>query len=447
MSTAILGLSRYLLIIFILFYTLHCFIVFAYPDEDDRRVYYVTQNILMVFIHVLGFYVLSVRSGRPDLLFICALQEIMFLAVIILYKILYPEASRLVVNNMCMLLAISFIMLTRLSYVRSIRQFVSAVFALLLTLVIPYIIVKIRLYQRFSLWYGVAGIVILLAVMTLGTVTNGSRITLTVAGITFQPSELVKILFVFFVAGMLTDKAHLNEETGRPDKVQLLSILIIAGLHILILALSKDLGSALIFFVVFVFMLYAALKTPLVLAAGGVSFILASAAGYTMFSHVRTRVRAWLDPMGDIEGSGYQISQSLFAIGTGSWFGMGLLMGSPDKIPVVAADFIFAAISEEMGCLFSLCLILICVSNFLMFMNISMTIRHPYYRLISLGLAVNYGFQMFLTIGGVTKFIPLTGVTLPLVSYGGTSILSTLVVFSIIQGLYIMHHREFHAAH
>ncbi len=150
------------------------------------------------------------------------------------------------------------------------------------------------------------------------------------------------------------------------------------------------------------------------------------------------RVAAWRDPFADIEGKGYQLSQSLFAIGTGSWAGMGLLMGSPDKIPVVEADFIFSAIAEEMGCLFAICLILICLSNFLMFMNISMSIGNGYFKVISLGLAVNYGFQVFLTIGGVTKLIPLTGVTLPLVSFGGTSVMSTLFMFAIIQGLYII---------
>ena len=210
----------------------------------------------------------------------------------------------------------------------------------------------------------------------------------------------------------------------------------------LILVFSKDLGGALIFFVVYVFMIYAATKKPVCLVGGAAGGVLATFIGYRLFAHVRTRFVAWRDPWSVIQGQGYQITQSLFAIGTGSWFGMGLMQGSPDKIPIVAADFIFSAISEEMGCLFSLCMVLICISNFLMFMNISMAVSDNYYRLISLGLAVNYGFQMFLTVGGVTKFIPLTGVTLPLVSYGGTSVLSTLIMFSIIQGIYIMRYSD-----
>ena len=439
MANAVLGLSRYLLTIFIIFYTFHCFVVFIFKSEEDRTVFYVIQNILMVFTHVLGFYVLSERSGNRDLLFICAFQEVMFFALIILYRMLYPKASRLITNNVCFMLAVSFIILTRLSYVKAMKQFVIVAVSLVLTLVIPFVISRLEfILKRYTLYYGVGGIIILLAMMTRGAVTNGSKITLTIGGMTFQPSEIVKVLFVFFIAGMLSDEESTDPDTGLPDRNRIISALLISALHILILAMCKDLGTAMIFFVVALFMIYASLKKPVILAGGLGLGVLASVAGYRLFSHVRVRVAAWRDPFLDIEGKGYQLSQSLFAIGTGSWAGMGLLMGSPDKIPVVEADFIFSAISEEMGCLFSICLILICLSNFLMFMNISMSIRDQYFKVISLGLAVNYGFQVFLTIGGVTRLIPLTGVTLPLVSYGGTSIMSTLIMFAIIQGLYII---------
>ena len=110
----------------------------------------------------------------------------------------------------------------------------------------------------------------------------------------------------------------------------------------------------------------------------------------------------------------------------------------PNKIPVVSKDFIFAAISEEMGGVFALCLIMVCVSCFFMIMNVAMKLRDSFYRLAAVGLGTLYALQVFLTIGGVIKLIPSTGVTLPLVSYGGSSLLSTLIVFGIIQGLYIM---------
>lgn len=136
------------------------------------------------------------------------------------------------------------------------------------------------------------------------------------------------------------------------------------------------------------------------------------------------------------------MAQSLLAIGTGGWLGMGLCQGSPESIPVAAEDFIFSAIVEELGLIFGLCLILVCVSCYIMFLNIAMQLRNRFYKLVALGLGTCYIFQVFLTIGGVTKFIPSTGVTLPLVSYGGSSILSTLIMFAIIQGLYILREDE-----
>ena len=151
---------------------------------------------------------------------------------------------------------------------------------------------------------------------------------------------------------------------------------------------------------------------------------------------------AWRNPLSVIDNEGYQICQSLFAIGTGGWFGMGLYQGLPNKIPVVEQDFVFSAISEELGGIFALCLIMVCISCFLMFFNIAMQMKNQFYKLVALGLGTVYGFQVFLTIGGVTKFIPSTGVTLPLVSYGGSSMLSTMILFGIIQGLYLLKQNE-----
>ena len=189
-------------------------------------------------------------------------------------------------------------------------------------------------------------------------------------------------------------------------------------------------------------MLYVATHQFLYVAAGLGSGSVAAVGAYYLFSHVRTRVEAWKDPFAVYDNGGYQVAQSLFAIGTGGWFGMGLFEGMPDKIPVADEDFIFSAIAEELGLIFALCMILICVSCYVMFLNIAMQLHNMFYKLVALGLGTCYIFQAFLNIGGVTKFIPSTGVTLPLVSYGGSSLLSSLVMFAIIQGLYIVREDE-----
>lgn len=210
----------------------------------------------------------------------------------------------------------------------------------------------------------------------------------------------------------------------------------------MILVASKDLGAGLLFFMVYVVMLYVATRKVSYLFAGLGAGALASVAAYFVFSHVRTRVIAWRDPFSVIDGAGYQVSQSLFAIGSGGWFGSGLYQGLPTSIPVVQQDFIFSAISEEMGGIVAVCLVLICMCCFFIILNIAMKIHRSFYKLIALGLGTAYIFQVFLTVGGVTKFIPSTGVTLPFVSYGGSSLLSSFIVFNIILGLYLFKEKE-----
>ena len=214
-------------------------------------------------------------------------------------------------------------------------------------------------------------------------------------------------------------------------------------MHVLILIASKDLGSAFIFFVTYTMMLYVATENVLYLFGGFFSTFLGLFIASQLFSHVKQRIVAWKNPLSVIDKEGYQVCQSLFAIGTGGWFGLGLCQGRPDKIPVVVQDFIFAAISEELGGVFALCIIMICISCFLMILNISIEMKDSFYQMIALGLGTTYAIQVFLTIGGVTKFIPSTGVTLPLVSYGGSSLLSTMIIFGIIQGLYIIHYDRY----
>ena len=428
MANIIIELSKYFIIIFMAIYTFECFSVFRYSDEESRNGIYIRQNVFMFLIHFISFAALCLEMKDGRLILFYAIQQIMLFGVIMLYRVIYPNANRLIINNMCMLLTIGFIILTRLSYDKAVKQFIIAVVSLAVTMCIPFILKKFRYFDKFAWLFAIAGIAALGIVMLFSNVVNGSKLNIKIANYTFQPSEFVKIIFVFAIAGILYHSTNFK---------QVVLSAAVAGVHVIILVLSKDLGSAVIFFVVYFAMLYVATKNVGYYLLGGVAGALAAVIGYRLFSHVRVRVAAWRDPIGTIEEAGYQISQSLFAIGTGSWFGMGLGQGAPNKIPVVEADFIFSAITEEFGVIFGLCLILVCVSCFVMFMNISMRFKNTFYKLVAVGLAVIYGFQVFLTIGGVTKFIPLTGVTLPLVSYGGSSVIVSLIMFAIIQGLYI----------
>ncbi len=334
---------------------------------------------------------------------------------------------------MYMLLSIGFVILSRLSYEKAIKQFFIVTVSIIIGMLIPYFIHKLKFLKNLTWVYAAVGIVALAIVLILGSTTYGSKISYSVAGVTFQPSELVKIIFVFFLASALSE-SH--------DFLRVALTAVLAGIHVLILVASKDLGSALIFFVVYVLMVFVATNNWIYLFLGGVGGCGAAILAYQFFTHVQVRVQAWRDPFSCIDDAGYQITQSLFAISSGGWFGLGLFRGTPDSIPFVEADFVFSAVAEELGIAFSMCMILICISCFIMIMNISMCLNDRFYHLIAFGLGITYIFQVFLTIGGGTKFIPMTGVTLPFISYGGSSVLTTLVMFFIIEGLYIIRQEE-----
>ena len=350
-----------------------------------------------------------------------------------LFRMVYPKGNRLIVNNMCLLLSIGFVILTRLSFEKAIKQFFIVTISIVAGMLIPYFIHKLKFLKNLPWIYAALGIVALGIVLVLGAVTYGSKISYSIAGVTFQPSEFVKIVFVFFLASALHESHDL-------PRVILTSVL--AGIHVLILVASRDLGSALIFFIVYVMMVFIATGRWIYLLLGCAGGSGAAVLAYRFFSHVQVRVQAWKDPFSCIDDAGYQITQSLFAISSGGWFGLGLFRGTPASIPFVEADFVFSAVAEELGILFSMCMILVCLSCFIMFMDISVRLQDKFYRLIAFGLGVTYIFQVFLTVGGGTKFIPMTGVTLPFISYGGSSVLTTLVMFFIIEGLFIIRQEE-----
>ena len=412
-------------------YTWACFAVFAPKNPESRVRILKNQKLLMYEIHSVGFIVLFLEKPSAQILLLYAAQGAVLLLTMFFYRRLYPCVSQLVINNMCMLLVVGFVMLSRLSIALAVRQTAMAGGGIAISLLVPFLIRKLPGLgsKKMMYVYAVTGIGALGAVLLLGNRTYGAKLSADIHGIVMQPSEFVKILFVFFAAAALS-----RADTFKKQVI----ITAIAALHVLILVGSRDLGTGLIIYVIYLVMLYVATKKPVFLLAGISSGALASVVAYKLFNHVRVRYLAWKDPFAIYNNGGYQVAQSLFAIGTGGWFGLGLGRGMAHTIPVVESDFIFSGICEEMGILFGLCLVLVCLSCYMMFLNIALQIEEMFYKLVALGLGTCYIFQTFLTVGGAVKFIPSTGVTLPLVSYGGSSVFSTLIMFAIIEGLYIV---------
>ena len=433
MTNLIIQVSKYLIIILMALYTFQCFTVFHKKDDEAREYLFLRQNMLMFAIHFVAYTVLYLEKPELSLLLFYGAQVIYLAAVLVLFRNLYPLASKLLINNMCMLVCIGFIMITRLKYDSGVKQFKIAVVATVVALLIPVIIRKLRFITKMYWLYTLMGIGLLGLVAIAATATYGAKLSFTVGGISIQPSEFVKIIYVFAIAGLLSNARDFRRiiiATG------------LAALHVLILVVSKDLGSAMIFFVTYLVMLFVSTRNPFLVLTGIFAGSGAAVGAYFLFNHVRVRVQAWKDPFKDYQGGGYQICQSLFAISAGSWFGTGLCQGSPDAIPFVEQDFMFSAIAEELGSIFGICLILVCMSCFIMFVNIAMQLTNRFYRLVAVGLGSTYAAQIFLTVGGGIKLIPMTGVTLTLVSYGGSSLLSTMIMFAIVQGLYMLQRDE-----
>ena len=435
MKTVITEISKYLIIFTMIIFTFQCFTIFRKHDQEDKNQVLRRQIILMLFMNFIAYAVLYLQTEDIKMLVMYVSVLAFILLVQLLYRVIYKKGNLLIVNNMCMLLSIGFLILSRLKFDKAIKQFQIVVLSMALSFIVPVIVRKVKLLKDLTWLYGIVGIGLLGVVLVLATISGGAKLSIEIGGITFQFSELVKITFVFFVAGMLREDQSFK---------RVVITTVVAALHVLILVLSKDLGSALVFFVAYIVMLYVATKKPLYALAGLAAGCLAAVAAYFMFNHVRQRVIAWKDPIAvyDQIGGGYQLAQGLFGISAGGWFGMGLGQGMPTIIPVVDKDFIFAAICEELGAIFAICMLLVCMSCYLMIVNVSMKMSKPFYKLIAMGLGAEYAFQVFLTVGGSSKFIPLTGITLPLVSYGGSSVICSIMMFAIIQGLYILREDE-----
>lgn len=427
MTNLIVELSKYALILLMALYTCMTFVSFRMKTRKTSDYMLAEMTFILLLLQFVAYLVLYLKLGeQEEFIYYYGYQSLFIILITILWRLLYKDIHSTLLSNMCMLLSLGLIMLTRIDVEKSVRQFKIIMIAMIISMIVPVIIRKWKTCCNFETAYGILGIVMLGAVFVLSATTYGANISFTIAGVTLQPSEFVKILFVFYVAGRF----------ARSTEFKNIAITtVFAALHVLILVASTDLGAALLFFVTYLVMIYVATKKAMYCVAGIGAGCVAGVLAYKLFSHVQVRVMAWRDPWSCIDNEGYQVAQSLFAIGTGGWTGMGLGQGMPSSIPFVEKDSIFSAISEEMGGIFAICVILICMCVFLAFFTLAMKVKNKFYCYIAMGLGAMYATQVLLTVGGVTKFIPLTGVTLPLVSYGGSSLLSTLIMLGIIQGI------------
>lgn len=391
---------------------------------------------MVALVDVGLFSLLSFRSGSFEPLTLglgIAMAGLAYLTSFLLTR--FKMGDSYICAIVSMLVSLGLTMQYRLSPETGIRQFVwflagTAIFLAANGLYVLW-------HEKFrSVWLFYGGIIALfLITLVLGTELNGARNWIVIGSFTLQPSEFIKLLFVFFLAAAVSEperlRLRIRDREIPPKWLMMGLVFLLLGFF----ALQREFGTALLVFMVYLSFLYVferdilfPLGNALVAGAG-------AAAAFRVVNHLQVRLDTWLDPWSDISGAGYQITQSLFAIGTGGFFGTGLGLGHPQYIPAVHTDFIFAAVCEETGIFGGIAIVLLFFLLVYRGIKISLRLKDRFTKAVAFGLTITIGFQTFIIIGGVIKLIPLTGITLPFISYGGSSLISSYIALGILQAL------------
>jgi len=411
---------------------------------DRRRA---TELSLVIFAGLITAAAYTLASlGKNSVIpprilpFLAALLLVLVSAHIVV-RLLAPGADSTLLPVAALLNGLGYVMIARLSERLAGLQTTWTLIGVLAFTITLLVVRRVNDLARFK-WsfFGVgAGLLLLPMVPGLGFSSGGARIWVSIGPVNFQPGEFAKIALALFFAAYLAESRELIKNgtwrVGRfllPEPRDLLPLLGAWAFSVVLMVGQKDLGSSLLFFTLFIVMVWIATEKAAFMSIGLALFALSAVAAYFLFDHVQTRVSIWLDPWQSYRGRGYQIAQSMFALGSGGIGGTGLGLGDPTRIPEAKNDFIFAAIGEELG-LFGATAILIA---FLLIigagLRTAMRAKRDFAKLLAIGLTTIVGFQAFIIIGGVIRVVPLTGITLPFVSYGGSSLVANYVLLALL---------------
>lgn len=388
--------------------------------------YYEIFYVLNMIIACCMFLNIVVANGKVEknlyvLIFVYGILTILSWILSIKFKL--DGSLNLIVN---VLILFSLVMLYRIDIKIAMRQCFFLSIGYLFYIIIMFYIKDISKFYKFKMVYFFLTIIFMSASFLFGKYINGSKNWVTLFGITFQPSEFGKIFLILYIASILRNKVSLK------DKIMVLSLMGTMGI---IFLLQKDLGTLLIIFTIGFLMYYLKTGNNLLLIFSSVFILIGGFIAYKLIPHVRVRINAWIFPHKDPYGVSYQVLQGFFSMGYGGFLGRGLYQGKLNYIPVNYTDYIFVSIVEEFG-IFAGILIIILYFIFLLrvFMKVFYGIENET-KLLTLGFSLLISIQAILILGGIINLIPLTGVTLPFVSYGGSSIISLFIIFSLIQKL------------
>ncbi len=396
-----------------------------------RKANYRLPAYLLVLMNILGFGLLYMANDyRSSVLMVGAGMLGIF---ILIYSILVicRMGDKFLVLIASMLMTIGVLMLCRIDIVMGARQIVWIGVGGIVFFAAYCVFYNISFWDKLWFFYAAAGAGLFVLTLVFGETVHGSKNWIKVGKIAFQPSELIKILYIMFLA---------CRYSGSWKKPFLrISPMLMTGAvtyaYIMFLVLQRDWGTILVLFMIFIFMIYTYEEDRRFLIFNIAAASIVGLLGLKFLYHIQVRVKVWLDPWSDIADKGWQIAQSLFAIASGGYFGRGLGNGSPTYIPEVHTDFIFAAICEEMGVFGGAAVIILFFLLSYRCFKITLKTKNEYNKAVALGLTLMFALQTFIIIGGVIKFIPLTGITVPFVSYGGTSIVVSFASLGIMQAV------------
>ena len=395
---------------------------------------------LLLWFQILAMGLISVSAGenfntKNTLLFISFIIGVN-VANRLVVKITDGDNYLLLVASM--LFSIGVVMIFRLNPYEGTRQLFWYLIGVSMFYVTYFILKSFKGWENLTLLYLAGCFFMFFITIVFGFEKYGAKNWADIKGIVFQPSELTKILFIFFIASFETNE---NLLTGKKlskyhfliEKKKPLTFMVVAYSLIGLFFVQKDLGSAVIFFIVYIIFMYIFDYNRYFLALNMLLAVVGSIMAYLMFSHIRVRFDIWLDPWKSVQDKGYQIVQSLFALASGGFFGTGLRLGRPDLIPVASSDFIFPAIVEEMGVFTGMGIIMLFMILVYRGFKISMEQNNLFFKYVALGISIMFAFQAVFMIGGVLKLIPMTGITIPFVSYGGSSMVTSFICLGILQ--------------
>ncbi len=389
--------------------------------------------ILFVLATLLLFSLLFFYGSASDYFVLYAGGAVLLLSCITYVLILvFKWGDEYIFLIISMLVTIGVAMIYRLDSEMGFQQIVRYVIGIFAFLAVYFMFRYIKFWHRFKFVYAGCAVLLFLVTLVFGTSIHGSRNWIYILGVAIQPSEFIKIFYVLYLASYFSQ---------RPDKELVVFnlrekyiTLFVVYACVFFLLLQREWGSMLIMIFTYLMMLYIFKSDKLILFFNGIVMTLVAWFGCKYMSHIQIRVENWIDPWADISGRGYQITQSLFAIASGGFFGSGLGLGHPEYIPEVHSDFIFSAICEEMGIFGGIAVI--ALYFILVYRGFKIALRvDGFERCLAVGITIIFGFQTFVIIGGVIKMIPLTGITLPFISYGGSSLLTSFASMGILQAL------------